>query len=388
MINKEDYSGRRQIELAPGVYRIELSAPGYYDQSENITIARGHTLHKKYVLSQKTGKLNFSVTPLQAKAGLKRDGKIVKQWQGAIYLKNLPVGEYELEISATNYSTQTRTLTITENRITSLDVVLTKSTSSKTQDLSFMGKIKRFFVKNTKEIEMVYVPGGTFKMGDDAYGDSGEIPVHTVTVNSFWICKYEVTQAKYQEIMGTNPSHFKGDNRPVEQVSWFDAVQFCNKLSEREGLEPCYTINGREVTCDFSKNGYRLPTEAEWEYAARGGRKSRHYQYAGSNDVDAVAWYWNNAGKKTHPMGQKRPNELGIYDMSGNVWEWCWDWYSSSYYSSSPQKNPRGPYSGSFRVLRGGSLLDFARDVRVAKRGGNTPSYSYSDLGFRLVRKR
>ncbi|MHB2148652.1 SUMF1/EgtB/PvdO family nonheme iron enzyme [Calditrichota bacterium LG25] len=236
-------------------------------------------------------------------------------------------------------------------------------------------------------VEMVYVPGGTFTMGDTwGDGDSDERPTHSVTVNSFYMGKYEVTQAQYQEIMGNNPSYFQGDNRPVEQVIWYDAVEFCNKLSEREGLEPCYTINGTDVTCDFTKNGYRLPTEAEWEYAAKGGANGNDTKYSGSDNVDDVAWYAGNSGGHTHEVGTKQPNELGLYDMSGNVWEWCWDWYASDYYSNSPQDNPKGPDSGTYRVLRGGSWNGIAIYVRVALRSYNYPNGTNNGIGFRILR--
>ncbi len=243
--------------------------------------------------------------------------------------------------------------------------------------------------KQIKKIEMVYVQGGIFRMGctwEQNNCDSDEKPSHMVTVNSFYIGKYEVTQAQYMAIMGKNPSYFKENNQPVEKISWYDAVRFCNKLSEYEGLEPCYRIYGRNVTCNFNKNGYRLPTEAEWEYAARGGKYRREYTCAGSNHFYAVAWYWGNSGKKTHPVGQKQPNELGLYDMSGNVWEWCWDWYGKNYYSRSPRNNPCGPNSGSGRVVRGGCWNDNAWNVRIANRSRSNPSNRYSNLGFRLLR--
>ena len=236
-------------------------------------------------------------------------------------------------------------------------------------------------------VEMVFVQGDTFQMGDTwDDGESDEKPVHKVTVNSFYIGKYEVTQAQYQEIMGNNPSDFRGDNLPVEQVRWYDAVSFCNRLSKREGLEPCYTINDTDVTCDFTKNGYRLPTEAEWEYAARGGNQSQGYKYSGSNNPDAVAWYYDNSENQTHDVGSKQPNELGIYDMSGNVWEWCWDWYALDYYENSPYDNPKGPNIGLPRVRRGGCWANIARHVRMANRSYVIPSSSSNYLGFRLLR--
>ncbi len=228
----------------------------------------------------------------------------------------------------------------------------------------------------------IYVEGGSFQMGSTE-GDDDEEPVHTVRVDSFYMGKYEVTQAEWEEVMGSNPSYFKGTNTPVESVSWYDAVEYCNKRSQREGLTPVYTINGESVTADWNANGYRLPTEAEWEYAARGGNESKGYKYAGSDNVDQVGWYSGNSGRKTHKVGGKSPNELGLYDMSGNVWEWCWDWYGS--YSSGSQTNPKGPSSGSSRVERGGGWYGLAGHLRSAYRNLYSPGDSDLNLGFRLV---
>ena len=216
---------------------------------------------------------------------------------------------------------------------------------------------------------MVYVSGGTFTMGvtseQGSDADSDEKPTHSVTVSSFYICKYEVTQALWKAVMGSNPSNWKGDNLPVERVSWDDCQTFIRKLNALTG-----------------KN-FRLPTEAEWEFAARGGNNSRGYKYAGSNNIGDVAWYDGNSGNKTHTVGTKSPNELGIYDMSGNVWEWCQDWYGS--YSSASQTNPTGASSGSYRVLRGGSWYYGARFCRSSLRSDNAPGYRYIYYGLRLV---
>ena len=216
---------------------------------------------------------------------------------------------------------------------------------------------------------MVYVSGGTFTMGatseQGSDADSDEKPTHSVTVSGFYICKYEVTQALWKAVMGNNPSNWKGDNLPVEQVSWDDCQTFIRKLNALTG-----------------KN-FRLPTEAEWEFAARGGNNSRGYKYAGSNIIGDVAWYGDNSGSKTHVVGTKSPNELGIYDMSGNVWEWCQDWKGS--YSSASQTNPTGASSGSYRVLRGGSCRSIARFCRSSNRGNRVPAYRDSNNGLRLV---
>jgi len=232
--------------------------------------------------------------------------------------------------------------------------------------------------------EMVPVEGGTFRMGSTG-GYDDEEPVQSVTVSSFYLSKYEVTQGLWKEVMGDNPSdtgYGIGNSSPVNNVSWYDAVRFCNKLSERDGLDPAYRISGTDVRCDWSKNGYRLPTEAEWEYAARGGNKSRGYTYAGSNSIGDVAWYHTNSGGNTHPVGRKRANELGLYDMSGNVWEWCWDWYGE--YGIDSQRDPRGASSGQRRVNRGGSWRS-ASSCRTAYRNYDDPSLRYC-LGFRLAR--
>ncbi len=231
---------------------------------------------------------------------------------------------------------------------------------------------------------MVFVEGGNFMMGSES-GDSDEMPVHRVTVSPFYIGKCEVTQAQYQKIMGKNPSHFNNvANGPVEGCLWYGAVDFCNALSDREGFQRVYTIKGTNVSADFSKNGYRLPTEAEWEYAARGGTKSRGYIYSGSSDADSVAWISTNSQKTTHIIGSKTPNELGIYDMSGNVGEWCWDWYGN--YSSSAQENPTGPTSGNYHVVRGGAWG--GPDCHTSKREKVEPGYQNSwSIGFRMVRR-
>ena len=234
-------------------------------------------------------------------------------------------------------------------------------------------------------IDMVRVEGGSFDMGSISL-DRAERPVHRVTVSSFYISKYVVTQKLYSAVMGKNPSRFSGEDNPVVEVTWFQAVKFANALSTKDGLNPVFTKRWSKVTADWSANGYRLPTEAEWEYAARGGNKSRGYEYAGSNTVDEVAWYWENSGNITHPVGCKKANELGLYDMSGNVDEWVWDWYDSYYYNFSPGTDPRGPAIGANRVIRGGCCNYFAMDTRLASRGACSPSTRYSKLGFRLLR--
>ena len=210
---------------------------------------------------------------------------------------------------------------------------------------------------------MVYVSGGTFIMGGDDSSD--QMPTHSVTLSSYYICKYEVTQALWRAVMGSNPSNFKGNNLPVENVSWYDCQTFIKRLNSYTG------------------RNFRLPTEAEWEFAARGGNYSRHYKYRGSNHIDDVAWYIDNSNKRPHPVGTKQANELGLYDMSGNVGEWCSDWDGS--YSSYSQTNPTGPNSGSSRVNRGGFWRYNARYCRTPERSSNAPDYCVNFIGLRLV---
>lgn len=237
--------------------------------------------------------------------------------------------------------------------------------------------------------EMIYVQGGTFEMGDHYNeGNSDELPVHSVYLDSYYIGKYEVTQAEYEAVVGINPSYNIGDNLPVESVNWYDAVTFCNLKSQQEGLTPCYNLN--DWSCDFSANGYRLPTEAEWEYAARGGVNwTDDYRFSGchvSYDLLNHAWYSSNSSSQPHPVGTKLPNQIGIYDMSGNVFERCNDWYDSNYYSSSSSSNPHGPSSGNYRIMRGGSWWSGIIRCRVAYRGYGNPDVGFSGGGFRLMR--
>jgi len=216
---------------------------------------------------------------------------------------------------------------------------------------------------------MVYVEGGSFHMGNnisrdcDAFED--EMPIHEVNTSSFYICKYEVTQDEWLFVMGNNPSLFGGSKRPVDNISWDDCQLFIKKLNELTGKQ------------------FRLPTEAEWEYAARGGKRSHGFKYAGSNRIQDVAWFEGNSDGQTHEVGSKMPNELGLYDMSGNVFEWCQDWYGN--YSVEIRNNPSGPSSGDFLVNRGGSWNNLASNCRVTDRLYDTSTYHDSCSGFRLA---
>ena len=215
---------------------------------------------------------------------------------------------------------------------------------------------------------MVYVQGGTFTMGrtsSKAYWcDDSDQPAHQVTVGSFYICKYEVTQKLWKAFMGNNPSWTKADNMPVEWVNWVTAQKFIRKLNA------------------FSGKKFRLPTEAEWEYAARGGNRSHNYLYSGSDDINAVAWWKDNSGDKLHPVGTKRPNELGLYDMTGNAYEWCSDWQEP--YQSEAQTNPKGPQTGDWKVMRGGNQSSSESESGVMTRSQCMPDIA-TCCGLRLV---
>jgi len=243
-------------------------------------------------------------------------------------------------------------------------------------------------------------------------GESDEKPMRQVNLSTFWIGKYEVTQSEWQSVMGSNPAtgYGVGADYPVYNVSWYAILKYCNLRSMAEGLTPVYSISGstnpanwgnvptsnnstwNAATCNWSANGYRLPTEAEWEYAARGGNQSQNYPYSGSNTIGNVAWHYNNsyAMGSSHPnygtnnVGTKASNELGIYDMSGNVWEWCWDWYGT--YPVTLQTNPVGADSGHYRVFRGGSWVNYANGCSVSYRNFDFATYSFNYLGFRCVR--
>ena len=252
---------------------------------------------------------------------------------------------------------------------------------------------------------LILIKGGTFEMGSpESEAQRGEDETqHTVTVSDFYIGKYEVTQKEYQEIMGENPSNFKGDNLPVESVTWYNAIEYCNKLSQKEGLTPVYTIDGENVTWDRSANGYRLPTEAEWEYAARAGTTTPfntetsigaeeanfygHYPYLIEEN------YFSQSNLETKPgeyrqttiaVGSFEPNKWGLYDIHGNVGEWCFDYYGA--YDTENTDNPSGADTGTLRVNRGGGWNDYAKHMRCAYRASTTPSQGMSNIGFRIVR--
>ena len=336
-------------ELLVGEHSVLVSKPGCADYKATVTIAEGEETAFEAKLQAGA---QVKISTGSAGDDVYVDGKKV----GTTPLNaTLSFGSHKVYAMRGSKKSQEKTVNITT-------VVQNENIK-----LSFGGPVE-FTVKGVK-FSMIEVEGGTFTMGatneqgSDAYSD--EKTTHKVTLDSYYIGQTEVTQALWKAVMGNNPSYRKGDNLPVEQVSWNECQEFIKKLN---------ALTGRK---------FRLPTEAEWEYAARGGNRSRGYKYSGSNNIDEVAWYGGNSGSKTHDVATKKANELGIYDMSGNVWEWCGDWYGS--YSSSPQTNPVGPSSGSARVNRGGSWIGNSGDCRVSFRAPLSPGDSYNNLGLRLV---
>jgi formylglycine-generating enzyme required for sulfatase activity len=236
---------------------------------------------------------------------------------------------------------------------------------------------------------MVLIPAGTFEMGSKR-GKEDAAVAHKVSIDAFLMDKYEVTQAEYEKQGLSSPSHFKGANLPVEQVTWAQAAYYCNVRSEADGLTPCY--DEKSSACDFEADGYRLPTEAEWEYACRAGTNTDYCFGADTRKLGDYAWFADNSAKKTHPVGQRKPNAWGLYDMHGNVAEWCNDIYDPSYYQTSPPANPRGSADGKQYVLRGGAWNSGSKAVRSSYRLGENPGFSDACLardaiGFRCVRK-
>lgn len=234
--------------------------------------------------------------------------------------------------------------------------------------------------------EMVMIAGGRFSMGDE---DEIDATPHEVVVSPFYMDKYLVTQSEYERVMGDNPSRWKGGGNPVEQVRWSDAARYCNKRSELEGLQPCYDLDSWQ--CDFEAAGYRLPTEAEWEYACRAGTKTAYYFGDSPSKLSDHAWFEDNAGGKPRPVGGKPANPWGLYDMHGNVWQWCNDFYQVDYYQQSPERDPRGPKTGETKVVRGGAWKFSADSCRSGYRYNENPGYAdvcfgYDIYGFRCVR--
>ncbi|MCQ2316611.1 MAG: SUMF1/EgtB/PvdO family nonheme iron enzyme [Bacteroidales bacterium] len=366
--DKKIGTGSWNGSLDAGMYLVEARRVGHSTVRQSLTLAkqerRSLTLDAPKPIY---GKLNLNSTPGNCDVYL--DGK--KIGTSPDIFSNVLIGTHSIELRKEGYENATKQVTIEENKIAQATVTLTKKQQTVVAGASGGSAAgNKTFTVNGVSFEMVAVKGGTFTMGGTSEqgsdADSDEKPTHSVTLGDYYIGKFEVTQELWEAVMGSNPSYFKGNKLPVEQVSWDDCQTFIRKLNSLTGAN------------------FRLPTEAEWEYAARGGSRSRGYKYSGSNSIGEVAWYTSTTNDSgTKPVGTKSPNELGIYDMSGNVYEWCQDWYGS--YGSGSQTNPQGPSSGSIRVSRGGGWDFSALHCRVSIRISSAPGNRFSDLGFRLV---
>ena len=375
-------------ELMPGVYLLEARKEGHYTQKQSVTLA---AKEKKTIdlpaLTARTGNLDVNYKPINCEVFL--DG--TRLGTSPDMFKNIIMGKHKIKISKAGYTTKEVTIDISEGQTATLTGSLEKVVAQNYPNQgggngiggsysAFDGKNKIFKVKGVT-FTMVAVKGGTFMMGATSEQgsdiSSDEKPVHQVTLSSYYIGQTEVTQALWEAVMGTTVSEQRdkaykswplrgvGDNFPMYYISWEECQTFVSKLNQLTGKR------------------FRLPTEAEWEYACRGGKKSRGYKYSGSNTIDSIAWYGRYSSRGTHPVATKSPNELGIYDMSGNVDEWCQDWYGS--YSSAAQTNPTGASSWTVRRYRGGSWVDSAKDCRSSKRDGAATDLRGGNLGLRLA---
>ena len=359
--------------LKEGMHLVEVKKNGYHSQQKTIQLSQQQKLDVAFgELIAIQGNLSVNYKPFGAEVYV--DGE--KLGQSPRVFNGLLIGNHQVEVRKDGCATDKKSVTISEGQTASISGTLSSNTASSSNGYASSSSVSSddneisIPVKNGITIDMVKVEAGTFMMGatsemQNPFDD--EKPVHQVTLtNDYYMGKYEVTQALWQAVMGRNPSKFKGVNLPVEQVSWKDCQKFISKLN---------SMTGRK---------FRLPTEAEWEYAARGGKRSRGYQYSGSSTISDVAWYLGNGvGITTQPVGTKQANELGLYDMSGNVWEWCQDWHDS--YVSSPQTNPTGAVSGKYRVCRGGNWFYDANACRSSTRNSGAPGDRNIFTGFRLV---
>lgn len=366
-------SGMFEIKnISSGFYRVFAEKDGFQKESINTGVRHNETTDLQITLRILMN-ISGRVTDDSTREGIggvkvsidKYSKEVTTVNDGSYQLNNIPAGTNIITLSKTGYVFKKASINILPDKPVGYDVGISK----------------------LLPLEMVFVEGGTFQMGD-TFGDGNpsEKPAHQVLLSSFYISKTEITQKQWTEITSGNPAKYWGDDQPVESISWKDAVNYCNSRSSLEGLTPCYTIFNGNITCDFNADGYRLPTEAEWEYAARSGKTNNNFKYSGSSDVNEVAWYDKNSSNITHPVAQKKSNDLGIYDMSGNVWEFCWDYYDENYYAQSQQQNPTGPATGQYRVLRGGAWSDDAYFNKIYYRNYYQENSRGTNVGLRVVR--
>ena len=363
----QGFKGKSPLDINsidPGTYRVVAKLAGYDAIDKKVKVNSNRKAVVNFYFEKKETKGRLYVTCQPADSTIRILDIIPKYVDGI----ELDAGQYRIQVSKTGYTTRIESIRVSAGE--GLDLYVELEKQAVVSEAADSGRPGQNWKDPATGMEFVWVPGGCFQMGSnssEAYDN--EKPVHEVCVDGFWMGKYEVTQGQWQKIMGSNPSKFQsGEDFPVEQVSWNDAKNFISKLKQQSG------------------NSFSLPTEAQWEYAARSG--GRNEIYAGGNDVNSVAWYGSNSGSKTHQVGTKAPNGLGIYDMSGNVWEWCEDVYDANAYSKHERNNPVVTSGSSSRVIRGGSWSSNPRSVRAADRCGNSADDRDDNLGFRLCLSR
>lgn len=350
----------KHVKFSPQLVKVRVRMPKGESLEQQVLLKRNERIVLDLYPDIQSGTIQLAVTPFDAYVELTGDAGEKFSSIGMSVFEEVPIGTYAVKVSAAGYVTHEDVLMIKNNDLISRTINLSTIQASSGEAISAADL----------GIELLLVRGGTFVMGcSDEQGSNcleREKPAHEVSLDSYYISKHEITQVQWNQVMGNNPSHFDNcQDCPVENVSYQEVLEFVNKLNK------------------MSLKEHRLPTEAEWEYAARGGIYSTNTVYAGSNDIEEVAYYRDNSNSKTNTVGNKTANELGIFDMSGNVWEWCSDWFAP--YSDSPKSNPQGPESGKMRVLRGGGWSDREVDSRVSSRNALAPANRNSGIGFRIA---
>lgn len=378
-INDVKHKTENTISLEPGVHHLLIKKSGYTDHSRMIEILGNETKCLKIEMLPQTGKLQMTVKPLDTVCRLKQNNETIREWVGMELLKDLEVGDYSLECHAAGYEEYIEHITIQNTETVKRDILLQEDADQ--QKHMVLIKAGEFTRSNSEDREL------------PACDEKQEYKV--VLTRNFYMSKVCVTRQDYMRIMnkGKISNLLKNSYKkkfPKESINWFKAIEYCNKLSLLEGLMPCYSIEDNvapeswtvgRIDCNFNVNGYRLPTEAEWEYAARGGQhETGNYKYSGSNNVREVAWVEANSVKQ---VAGKKTNKLGLYDMSGNLQEWCWDNYGE--YSSKDQTDPKGPSAGHYKITRGGSWQNNEEHACVSHRDYCSPFYGHRVIGFRIV---
>ena len=373
-------------EIDRGLHEIVIQNQQYYPKGNRIVIDRGEHEHLNIIPTPINGGLNVHAVDGDSNAVdavVYVDGVEL----GRAYVPmTILVGIHEVEVRS-DQGSWSGEITIEERK-------LKEVTTELTDPEDMVRDITTEFVRNLVDgnrtrglnFAMEEIPTGSFNMGSEIEsGRDKDETLHRVTIrDTFYISTTEITQSDWQEVMGNNPSFYQGDDYPVERVTWYDCILFCNKLSQLVGLQEVYTIERDRVIWDRRKHGYRLPTEAEWEYTCRAGTSTRFYKGDSVTDLASDGWYHDNSRGRTHSVGIKEPNAWGVYDMHGNVWEWCWDWYDE-YPPRSSTTDPIGPVTGKFRVVRGGSWGNSIWGCRSAARTMYLPDYKYRNGGFRIV---